>query len=53
MQIKYQFNIARSAGDIRDLTGARLMIHKEDNDCIEKAEMIWPSGVNRWGKFTS
>ena len=47
------FDHAGSAGDIRDLTGASLMIHKEDNDFIEKAEMIWPTGVNRWGKFTS
>ncbi len=47
------FDHAGSAGDIRDLTGARLMIHKEDNDSIEKSEMIWPTGVNRWGKFTS
>lgn len=49
----YHFDHAGSAADIRNLTGARLMIHRRDNDFLNKAEMIWPKGVNRWGKITS
>ncbi len=46
------FDHAGSAKEIRELTGAKILVHKNDNDMLETAEMIWPPAANTWGSIT-
>ncbi|HDS00617.1 MAG TPA: MBL fold metallo-hydrolase [candidate division Zixibacteria bacterium] len=40
-----------SAADLKELTGARIAIHKNDKDLFEKSLHNFPAGVTKWGKF--
>ena len=39
------FDHAGSARDIRDYTGARILLHEKDYEYLEKGEMCIPKGV--------
>ncbi len=45
------FDHSGSAKDIKELTGARVAIHKNDQHLLEEGKFNWPRGVGRWGKF--
>ena len=47
------FDHAGSAKDVRNITGAQILIHEGDRHFLESAKMIWPPGVNAWGKISS
>ncbi len=40
-----------SAKAIKDFTGAKIAIHREDKDPLEKGEIQLPPGVTTWGKI--
>lgn len=40
-----------SAKEIKDLTGAKLAMHKNEKDWLEKSLIILPPGVTRWGRI--
>ena len=40
-----------SLKELRNLTGAKVIAHKNDADHLEKGELIVPPGVTRWGKL--
>ncbi len=40
-----------SAQKIKELTGARLAVHRDDADIVKEGKKIFPSGLNRWGRF--
>jgi len=40
-----------SLKELRNLTGAKVIAHKNDADFLEKGELIVPPGVTRWGKI--
>lgn len=46
------FDHAGSAGEIRDLTGARIAIHESERTYVESGGIIIPKGVNFLGKLT-
>ena len=46
------FDHAGSAKEIRDLTGARILIHKIEREYLEDGGFIMPKGVNLHGKIT-
>lgn len=46
------FDHAGSAGDLRALTEAAVVIHREDSDIIEHGIFNWPHGVTAWGKIS-
>jgi len=46
------FDHAGSAKDIRDLTGAKIVIHELEKKFVEEGGMIIPEGVNLTGKIT-
>jgi glyoxylase-like metal-dependent hydrolase (beta-lactamase superfamily II) len=46
------FDHAGSAKDIRDLTGAKIVIHELEKKFVEERGMIIPKGVNLTGKIT-
>ncbi len=46
------FDHAGSARDIRDYTGAKILLHEKDYEYLEKGEMCIPKGVNIWGKIS-
>jgi len=46
------FDHAGSAKEIRDLTGARILIHKFEKEYLEDGGFIMPKGVNLNGKIT-
>jgi len=39
-----------SARDIKDITGAKIAMHKLEKNCLEKTLMPLPPGVTRWGR---
>ena len=41
----------KSVNDIKELTGAKIVMHKADKDLLEKGLTIIPSGVNIFGRF--
>lgn len=41
-----------SASEIRDLTGAKIVLHESERDCVEHNKVIIPKGVNFKGKIT-
>ena len=47
------FDHAGTAKDIREFTGARILIHREDETFLEQSRMVWPKGVTRWGKISA
>ena len=46
------FDHCGSARDIRDLTGAKIAIHKSERECVEHDNVLIPKGVNFRGKIT-
>jgi hydroxyacylglutathione hydrolase len=46
------FDHCGSANDIRDLTGAKIAIHKSEKECVEHDKVLIPKGVNFKGKIT-
>jgi len=46
------FDHAGSALPIRELTGASLLIHEGDREYLEQSKMLWPKGVNTWGRIS-
>ena len=40
-----------SLKELKSLTGAKTIVHKNDADLLEKGELIVPPGVTRWGKI--
>ena len=46
------FDHVGSAKHIRDLTGARIAMHRADKEQLEKDRMTWPLGVTAWGKIS-
>lgn len=46
------FDHAGGAGELRELTGAKIALHEKDRDIVEKGIFHWPNGVNPWGKIS-
>ena len=40
-----------SAQKIKELTGAKLAVHKEDADIVKEGNKVFPPGLNKWGRF--
>ncbi len=40
-----------SACAIKEITGARIAMHEQDADCLERSLKLMPPGVTPWGKF--
>jgi glyoxylase-like metal-dependent hydrolase (beta-lactamase superfamily II) len=40
-----------SAQKIKEVTGAKLALHKEEADIIKNGKKVFPSGLNNWGRF--
>jgi glyoxylase-like metal-dependent hydrolase (beta-lactamase superfamily II) len=45
------FDHLGSAEDIKELTGAKIAIHKADKVRFEEGSMVWPPGVTLYGKI--
>jgi hydroxyacylglutathione hydrolase len=37
--------------ELRELTGAKVLVHQNEKDQLEKGELKIPPGVTRWGRF--
>lgn len=46
------FDHAGGAGELRELTGAKIALHEKDRDIVEKGIFHWPNGVSSWGKIS-
>ena len=46
------FDHAGGADELKALTGARLALHENDRDMVEKGLFHWPEGVTAWGKIS-
>lgn len=46
------FDHAGGAGELKSLTGAKLAVHENDQEIVEKGMFHWPGGVNTWGKIS-
>jgi glyoxylase-like metal-dependent hydrolase (beta-lactamase superfamily II) len=46
------FDHAGGAGELRELTGAKIALHEKDRDILEQGLFHWPDGVNPWGKLS-
>jgi glyoxylase-like metal-dependent hydrolase (beta-lactamase superfamily II) len=46
------FDHAGSAKDFRELTGAKVMIHRNESEYLENGTMKWAPGVTAWGKIS-
>ena len=40
-----------SAHKIKELTGAKLAMHKEDADLVKEGRKVFPPGLTKWGRF--
>ncbi len=40
-----------SAQKIKEFTGAKLAVHKEDADIVKEGKKVFPPGLNNWGRF--
>lgn len=45
------FDHSGSAKDIRDYTGAKILIHEKECTYLETGEMCMPKGIGAWGKI--
>jgi len=43
------FDHVGSARDIKEITGARIVVHHADKERVENALLIWPPAVTSWG----
>jgi len=46
------FDHAGGAKELKELTGAKIVLHRNDKDLLEKGIFHWPRGVTNWGKFS-
>ena len=46
------FDHAGSAKDFKNLTGAKVLIHKNESENLKKGAMTWAPGVTAWGKIS-
>ncbi|MBN2635379.1 MAG: MBL fold metallo-hydrolase [Prolixibacteraceae bacterium] len=46
------FDHSGSAGAIREITGAKIVIHENDRATLEEGRLNWPPGVTTWGKIS-
>ena len=46
------FDHAGSAKEIKELTGAKIVIHESEKDYLEGNGFVMPKGVNTWGRIT-
>jgi len=46
------FDHAGSASVIREMTGAKIIIHKNDRSTLEEGRYNFPPGINAWGKIS-
>ena len=46
------FDHAGSAEAIREITGAKIAVHKADLPVFEEGRFNWPPGVTAWGKIS-
>lgn len=46
------FDHAGGASELSKLTGAKIVMHQQDKDNLEKAIFHWPEGVTPWGIAT-
>ena len=47
------FDHVGSAKEIKALTGAKIVIHKNDQKDLEQGFSKWPKGVTKWGRLSS
>jgi len=40
-----------SAKKIKEWTGAKLVVHKEDADIVKEGKKVFPPGLTKWGRF--
>ncbi|MDD5695162.1 MAG: MBL fold metallo-hydrolase [Bacteroidales bacterium] len=45
------FDHAGTAKDIREFTGARILVHRADDALLEQSKTVWPKGVTTWGRI--
>jgi len=46
------FDHAGSTNEIREITGAKVLIHEKDQVSLESGAFGWPKGASTWGKIT-
>jgi glyoxylase-like metal-dependent hydrolase (beta-lactamase superfamily II) len=46
------FDHAGGARELKELTGAKIAMHKKDKDNLEQGLFHWPEGVTTWGKIS-
>jgi hydroxyacylglutathione hydrolase len=45
------FDHVAAAIPLREATGAPVAVHRADAEWLKAGQVVWPSGVTRWGKF--
>ena len=45
------FDHIGSAKDIKEITGAKIVMHQKDKGCLEKSVILLPPGVTVWGRI--
>jgi hydroxyacylglutathione hydrolase len=45
------FDHVSAAIPLREATGAPVAVHRADAEWLRAGQVVWPSGVTRWGKF--
>ena len=46
------FDHAGGAKELKELTGAEIVMHEKDKDNLEQSIFHWPGGVTAWGKIS-
>ncbi|MEA3460987.1 MAG: MBL fold metallo-hydrolase [Bacteroidota bacterium] len=46
------FDHAGGAKELKELTGAKIVMHEKDKDNLEQSTFHWPGGVTGWGKIS-
>jgi glyoxylase-like metal-dependent hydrolase (beta-lactamase superfamily II) len=46
------FDHAGGAKELKELTGAKIVMHEKDRAYLEESVFHWPEGVTPWGKFS-
>ena len=46
------FDHAGGAKELKELTGAKIVMHEKDKDMLEESRFHWPDGVTAWGKIS-
>jgi hydroxyacylglutathione hydrolase len=45
------FDHVGSALGVKEITGAKIAIHEQDQDSLENGLVVWPRGVTTWGRI--